>query len=754
LLTPLTLPHLPLLICSPLLPLTATATSLPSLLLQHNKQREELQRLIQKYPEKTAQLEAKYTRQHNKAQANDDYDSSSSSSSDDDDDDNPRIPAKVDAKIFETLMKIRNKDESIYNKEAKFFSSDDEDEDDDNEDGAPNKAATAAKKDKPMYLKDIIYQQALADQEQGVSSDSEVKDHNNDKGPSTYTEEQKHIKDELLKAFHQAAEDVDGEDTLGGVLKRRGSNKKCDDDDNDNDGTNTDVNGGDMSDDKIQPLLNKYFGDKDDQLDAGDRFLKRYMLNRGWVDKDGDSSDDGGGGGGDGYDRGDRGGMYKQQPDVEEDEAYLEAAEQFEHTYNFRFEEPGGNTLSTHPRQIEGTVRKEDDRRKQKRKEKKERLQAEEEKRRAELRRLKNLKKAEIGGKLKEIQKVAGKAAPQEEALDAIMAGEFDPEAYDKAMAAAFGDDYYGAADEEFGSGGEDDEGEGEEGDEEEMVDKEFEKYLRQMASYGTDDEDEDADQNQDQPASTAEAVAGGGNTFAALQKKLHHTGDGTVIEGSKQGGKVRSRDDVLKLLEEYYKLDYEDVVAGIPTRFRYRSVPKQDFGLGVEDILALDDKELNQVVGLKKLAPYRDDWKKQRANYGALNAIRRDKQQQQRYGGGGGKRNVNDYPGDDDGDDKKKKEGPFMSKEEQRLASYAKPSLKRSGGGGGGDDESYHRHDNKKKARTNNNNNNNNNNDKGAAGGNNNNNIMDMSGSGGQQLTKAQKKNLKRSMKRASKKE
>lgn len=704
-------------LCSPLLPLT----SLPFPLLQHNKQREELQRLKQKYPEKAAQLEAKYTRQHNRAQANDDEDSSSSSS-DDDDDDNPRIPAKVDANIFETLMKIRNKDESIYNKEAKFFSSDDED-------GAPNKdkATTVTKKDKPMYLKDVIYQQALADQEQGGSSDSEGGDNHDDRGPSTYTEEQKHIKDELLKAFHQAAEDVEGEDTLGGVLKRRDSTKK----DNDADGHNN-ANGGDMSDDKVQSLLNKYFGDKDDQLDAGDRFLKRYMLNRGWVDKDGDCSDD--------DDRSDRGGMYKQQPDVEEDEAYLEAAEQFEHTYNFRFEEPGGNTLTTHPRQIEGTVRKEDDRRKQKRKEKKERLQAEEDQRRAELRRLKNLKKAEIGDKLKEIQKVAGKAAPQVEALDAIMAGEFDPEAYDKAMAAAFGDNYYGAADEEFGSGGDDDEGEDdEEEDEEEMVDKEFEKYLRQMASYGTDDEDEGEEEGQ--LASTAAAVAGGGNTFAALQKKLH---GGTVIEGSKPGGEGRSRDDVLKLLEEYYKLDYEDVVAGIPTRFRYRSVPKQDFGLGVEDILALDDKELNQVVGLKKLAPYRDDWRKQRANYGALNAIRRERQQQQRYGGGN--RNVNDYPGDDDdGGDRKKNERPFMSKEEQRLASYAKPSLKRSGGGGGDDGDGSYR-DNKKKARTNNNI------GGGGAGGGGGNNNNNMDTGGGQQLTKAQKKNLKRSMKRASK--
>ena len=49
--------------------------------------------------------------------------------------------------------------------------------------------------------------------------------------------------------------------------------------------------------------------------------------------------------------------------------------------------------------QIEGSVRKEDDRRKRQRAEKAERQAAAEEPRRAEVRRLKNLKKAEIEDK-------------------------------------------------------------------------------------------------------------------------------------------------------------------------------------------------------------------------------------------------------------------------------------------------------------------------------------------------------------------
>merc|ERR1711935_1133892 len=63
-----------------------------------------------------------------------------------------------------------------------------------------------------------------------------------------------------------------------------------------------------------------------------------------------------------------------------------------------------------------------------------------------------------------------------------------------------------------------------------------------------------------------------------------------------------------MKMQEELYKLDYEDIVAGMPTRFKYRQVEKNDYGLSTHEILLARDSTLKQYVSLKKMAPYNED--------------------------------------------------------------------------------------------------------------------------------------------------
>jgi protein KRI1 len=43
-----------------------------------------------------------------------------------------------------------------------------------------------------------------------------------------------------------------------------------------------------------------------------------------------------------------------------------------------------------------------------------------------------------------------------------------------------------------------------------------------------------------------------------------------------------------------------------MPTRFRYVPVAQVSFGLSASEILLAEDKDLNEYVGLKKLAPFR----------------------------------------------------------------------------------------------------------------------------------------------------
>mmetsp|Transcript_3649 Transcript_3649/g.9812 ORF Transcript_3649/g.9812 Transcript_3649/m.9812 type:complete len:222 (-) Transcript_3649:25-690(-) len=61
--------------------------------------------------------------------------------------------------------------------------------------------------------------------------------------------------------------------------------------------------------------------------------------------------------------------------------------------------------------------------------------------------------------------------------------------------------------------------------------------------------------------------------------------------------------------LEDYFQLDYEDIIGGdLPTRFKYRKVEAKDFGMSAKDILNKTDRELNIIMPLKKITrTYRD---------------------------------------------------------------------------------------------------------------------------------------------------
>lgn len=79
--------------------------------------------------------------------------------------------------------------------------------------------------------------------------------------------------------------------------------------------------------------------------------------------------------------------------------------------------------------------------------------------------------------------------------------------------------------------------------------------------------------------------------------------------EDEEAKGDSKKKEFLENLLDEYYNMDFEDLIGGgsIKTRFKYRKVGKEDFGLTEDEILLLDDKQLNKLVSLKKYRPYLD---------------------------------------------------------------------------------------------------------------------------------------------------
>lgn len=98
-----------------------------------------------------------------------------------------------------------------------------------------------------------------------------------------------------------------------------------------------------------------------------------------------------------------------------------------------------------------------------------------------------------------------------------------------------------------------------------EALEAEYEKQLEALA-FGSGTDDDDAGGSDQRPTSAT--------TFAALHKAMGGGAGGggeAAQEADEAGGAVgaAARAEVKRLLEEYYKLDYEGVAGGVRTRFR-----------------------------------------------------------------------------------------------------------------------------------------------------------------------------------------
>lgn len=537
--------------------------------------------------------------------------SDSDNSSTDEDEDGEMLTEKLAVDIMKTVNAVRNKDASIYNPQARFFDDDDGDSSD----------KQRPKRHKPKRFKDVLREQVLEDikgeREAKSNDDSDDIIENNALSGKTamlaYDAEQQ----ELRKAFmdssngndNSGAEDDDSENENWMVVKKRHSPSSVK-------GKQKD------SMEKKQAYLEEIRrmeesrsadGDRKNLVDPrgevkdGEKYLLEYFKNRTWIQKQetDDEIDDVSDNDDDGND------------DSDTSLCHLEAADDFEAKYNFRFEQAvaEAETKSGADQSMMGyargqtikTLRRKDDSRREKRLARKERKATERKAKEEQLRRLKNAKQQEMKKKLKLIRLVAGDTGQldadtiDETAMMKLLEGDYDPEKFESIMQEFYGDDFYLQQDAEW---------------------KSDHDVKRSLLESSADDHDV-ADMILLEEGEDA-AVACDGEAGCGDQQDRHNVEN--VGEGNDEGGhdwQDAEHDDTnrypeeessdlvnkieSKMKEELYKLDYEDIVAGMPTRFKYKQVEANNYGLSTEEILLARDSTLKQYVSLKNMAPYHE---------------------------------------------------------------------------------------------------------------------------------------------------
>ncbi|TEB38070.1 hypothetical protein FA13DRAFT_1785905 [Coprinellus micaceus] len=594
---------------------------------QHRKEREELD-----------QLKAKYGSDFEEGDLEE---STESESAESEDEEGEELTPAVDAAILRTLARIRKKDPAIYDSGKNIFG----------EEAQRVSTATApAKKQKKDKSKPVtIRQQNLDAVLHGSRSPSP------EPAAPTHVQEQEALRSETIKAFETAVGD-DNDDFLVPREKTRDEveleeeeyktflEKHVGDDLKDiiqieprtaeeEEGSQADEeeDGEKRKDTKKKDKKKKDKGKARKNKEEEDQeFLLNYILNRGWVDQSakrvptyheitGDGKKKG-----KGKEKAAETSDDESEHQGDEDEGLLSdasfesLASVFEVSYNHRFEEPGADTIPSFPRQIESTIRREENPRKAARERKRARKEEEMAKKREEVKRMKALKVKEIKRKLEKIgmesgllkgSNKKGEDGNLDNALQELdLEGEWDPEKHDQQLQTLFageGDD-------------------GEEGDEMEDPNIRFDEDGKPVW-------DDDIDLG-DIPISDddAEPVSKKSKKEKKKEKKKKKKGGedgdegmGVDVDAMDAGrlAELNVDDDEdwdgteemrkrkwKEYMDSLYELDFNDMVGDMPTRFNYVPVGKQNYSLDPVEILMADDKDLNEYMSIKKYAPYRQE--------------------------------------------------------------------------------------------------------------------------------------------------
>ncbi|ELP86439.1 protein kri1, putative [Entamoeba invadens IP1] len=284
--------------------------------------------------------------------------------------------------------------------------------------------------------------------------------------------------------------------------------------------------------------------------DKNEEFLKKFILEKKWMELEENDSEE----------------NKLEKIDLDEDQKEIERADDEEAKERLG--------IVSYGRKIKETLRKESQARRKTRERLKERKEEQRRKAAAKENEKKKAQKKKIEEKIKELQK-SQKIRIDENFLDE----DFDEEKFDKMM-----ENY----DENYDENDAD-------------IEKMREEIADEMREEDYDGQNEPEDTNGQIPKKVKFKKNQNDNIFLEQSD-----GSKKKVDVEKMRGKDKSLD---KMIDDYYKLENSEKNGNDNMRFEYVNVNKDDSGLTAMDILTLSDKELNQIIGFRKLATY-SDWR------------------------------------------------------------------------------------------------------------------------------------------------
>ncbi|KAK0483373.1 KRI1-like family C-terminal-domain-containing protein [Armillaria novae-zelandiae] len=542
---------------------------------QYRKEREELEKLKAKYG--------------SDAEEDEEDEETDSESAESEDEDGEELTPAVDAAILRTLARIKRKDPDIYKSEKSIFGEE------------QTRSVALQPKSRTKTKVNFVLESTLNPTSRSPSPEL------------THVEAQHELRKETIAAFHEDEADRDDDDLL--VPREKTKDELEEEEEEYRDFLQREV-GGDLKElvtfhdnedvvkqepeqggaPKKSKKKSKGVASNKSKEDENQEFLMNYILNRGWIDRSSkhvptyqeatsgrtkgkskaktEDDEDESGSTSDGHD------VPTVDPDTDEDD-FEEIVDQFESSYNFRFEEPDAAEIKSYPRNIASLVRREDTTRKDARERRKARKEEELQKKKEEVRRLKSLKMKDIRVKLDKIGREGGKNFEADPALETLdLDADWDPDVHDAKM-----DELYGA--------------------DEEVEDVEKPMWNDDIDIGDiivSDDEQKSKKKKKKKKKKGVEEEDTGGVDADAMDADVEH-------EDEEWDGTEEMRKKKLdEYMNELYELDFNDMVGGMTTRFKYTPVQAQNFALTPAEILMATDAELNEYMGVKKYAPYRKD--------------------------------------------------------------------------------------------------------------------------------------------------